>query len=323
MISIIIPNYNTEKYLERCVNSVLSQTYTELEIIIVDDGSTDASARMCDVFAERDKRIKVIHKENGGLSSARNAGLDIATGQFITFLDSDDYLAQNYIEHSLLLCEKNNADISIMKMCYIEENTNDEVKDTSTENIVIMSAKDAIEQSLYQVLYSCCAPGKLYKKDVLDAIYFPLNKLSEDLAVCHEILGNCSRVVYSNNIGYYYRQHSASIMHTFDPKRLDALEWTEKIEKYCSCYYPEIINAAKSRTFNVAVHLLLDLPDFGTIRNENYNRIWDEVKKTRVVVLKNKKTRIREKAAAILSFGGERVLKSVWRSKIAVKQKEN
>lgn len=319
-VSVIIPVYNVEKYLPRCIKSVLDQTYQDLEIIFVDDGTKDNSGVMCDEFATKDNRIRVIHKENGGLSSARNAGIEIATGDAIFFLDSDDYISKECIEKMVSLMKENNADISIVQMKYISEDVNNECADIKSENIVVMNSERAIEESLYQKLYTCCAPAKLYKKVAIGDIRFPLGRISEDLATCHLFLNNAEKIVYSNYYGYYYRQHESSIMHVFNPKRLDALEWTAEIERFCKTNYPSIIKASYCRTFNVAIHLLLDLPSDDLIHDIYYNQIWSEIRRTRIKILMDNKVRKREKIAAILSFCGEKILKSVWNSKIAVKR---
>lgn len=319
-VSIIIPVYNVEKYLPRCVDSVLNQTYSDIEVILVDDGTKDNSGVMCDKYAEQDNRVRVIHKENGGLSSARNAGIEIAIGDAIFFLDSDDYISKECIKKMVSLMDENNADISIIQMKYISENINEECADNEEENIVVMDPKIAIEESLYQKLYTCCAPAKLYKKDAIGDIRFPLGRISEDLATCHLFLDNAKKIVYSNYFGYYYRQHESSIMHVFNPKRLDALEWTAAIEKFCKLKYPAVVGASYCRTFNVAIHLILDLPDFGEVHDKYFDGIWNEVKRTRMKTLLDKKVRNREKAAAILSFGGEKLLKMVWNSKVAVRK---
>lgn len=319
-VSIIIPVYNVEKYLERCIDSVISQSYLDLEVIIVDDGSSDKSAYICDRYEEKDNRIVVIHKENGGLSSARNAGIDVATGDTIFFLDSDDYIAKDCIGKMVSLMEKNNAEIVIVQMKYISEDTYEELSDNTFEETLLMDTERAIEESLYQRLYTCCAPAKLYKTSVIRNIRFPLGRISEDLATCHLFLNNASRIVYSSYYGYYYRQHSSSIMHVFNSKRLDALEWAKSIEDFCLTNYPEITGAAYCRTFNVAIHLVLDLPDEGVEHDKFYSKIWAEVKRTRIKTLCDNKVRLREKAAAILSFGGEKLLKSIWKSKVAIKK---
>lgn len=322
-VSVIIPVYNQLKYIKRCIESVLDQTYKNIEVLLVDDGSTDGSEKLCDQYAMHDNRIKVIHKDNGGLSSARNVGMDCASGEYITFLDSDDYLAMECIENMLNLCMNYNADISIMRMKYVGENINAEINDLTDEHIQHFSPQEAIEESLYQKLFSCCAPGKMYCKSVLAGISFPVNRLSEDLAVCHLIFNNAKKIVFSNIIAYYYRQQPQSIMHVFNPKRLDALEWAHNIESFCEMNYPNLVPAAKCRTFNVAIHLVLDLPTKDENLKKNEKELMADIKRTRMTVLFNNKARFREKAAVLLSLISLQSLRFVWNSKIAIKENGN
>ena len=319
-VSIIIPVYNVEKYLPRCMESVMNQTYENIEVILVDDGAKDNSGKLCDDYGKSDSRIKVIHKENEGLSSARNEGIERATGEAILFLDSDDYLSKECVFRMISNMQKYNADVVIVQMKYISEDVNEESADTVKEEIKIMNSECAIEKSLYQKSYTCCAPAKLFRKEVIGNIRFPIGRISEDLATCHLFLNNATNIIYTNYYGYYYRQHATSIMHVFNYKRLDALEWTDSIEYFCKINYPNIMNAAYCRSFNVAVHLLLDLPDQGEIHDKYFDVIWERVKKTRMKVIFDKKARIREKVAALLSFGGENLLKMVWNSKFAIKK---
>ena len=319
-VSIVIPVYNTEKYLFRCINSVLNQTHKDIEIILVDDGTKDKSNVICDDYAKENANITVVHKVNGGLSSARNAGIEIAKGDAIFFLDSDDYLSSECIKKLVSLMEDNDADISIIQMKYIPENENDECAKIEDEIVTVMSPERAIEESLYQRCYSCCAPAKLYKKNVIGNVRFPLGRISEDLATCHLFLNNAKKVVYSNYYGYYYRQHEASIMHMFNPKRLDALEWAKEIETFCLKRYPKLINTAYCRTFNVAVHLILDLPDNGELHDQYFEIIWKEITRTRMRALFDKKVRNRERIAVILTFAGEKALKAVWNSRFSVRK---
>ena len=319
-VSVIIPVYNVEKYLNKCFQSVLDQSYDNIEIIAVDDGSTDKSSEICDKYEIECKNLKVIHKKNGGLSSARNEGLKIATGDAIFFLDSDDYISKDCIKHLVNILEDNNADISIIQMKYVDEDFNQEVEQRDCKEIISITPEGAIEESLYQRLFTCCAPAKLYKKKVIGDIRFPLGKLSEDLATCHLFINNAQNIVYSSYYGYYYRQHESSIMHVFNPRRLDAIEWALSIEKFCLEKYPNILSAAYCRTFNVCVHLLLDLPNEGFEHDAFFPEIWHEIKRTRVKTLFNYKSRNREKIAVLLSFCGEKVLKKVWNSKVAIRK---
>ena len=320
MVTVIVPIYNQKRFLNRCIDSIIEQNYKDIEILLVDDGSTDGSDEICEQYKVRDSRVKVIHKPNGGLSSARNIALEDAEGDYITFVDSDDYLANDYVEKSINLCEVNLADISIMNMKYIPENMNEEISDEIETNVIILSPEQAIECSLYQILFSCCAPGKLYKKHIFEHIRFPLGKLSEDLAVCHNALACANKIVYSDKIGYYYRQQEKSIMHVFNPQRMDALQWALEIEEFCALNYPDILTAAKCRTFNVAVHLLLDISEKTETNYKFESLLKKEIKRTRMTVLSCHKVRLREKAAALLSFGGSNLLRRIWNSKLAVKK---
>ena len=318
-VTIIIPVYNIEKYLPRCIKSVEDQTYKNIEIILIDDGSTDNSGELCDEYVKKDSRIRVLHRENKGVSSARNTGMEMATGDAILFLDSDDYMAVDCISKMVSLMKKYNADISILQMKYIPEYMNEELQ-CNKEIVKVMDSKEAIEESLYQKKYTCCAPSKLYSKKVIQNVQFPVGRIAEDLATCHLFFDNANKIVYSNYYGYYYRQHRTSAMHVFNQRRLDALEVANGVEVFCKEKYPSIIRAAYCRTFNVATHLLLDLPKDGEIRDMYYEKIWSEIKRTRKKVFFDLKARNREKAAVILSFGGEKLMKRIWNSKLAIRK---
>jgi len=319
-VSIIVPVYNAEKFLDRCLESIALQTYAHLEIILVNDGSTDQSGEICDEFARQDNRVKVIHKKNGGLSSARNAGLDIASGDYVFYLDSDDYLAKDCIERAVEISLNHLADIVILRMKYIPEDVNDEIAEEEEIREIVMLPEQAIEASLYQEKFSCCAPSKLYSVKIAKEVRFPIGKLSEDLATCHIFLSKAAKIVYSSQIGYYYRQQKSSIMHTFNPRRMDAMVWADQIETFCREKYPAILSAAKCRAFNVAIHLLLDLPNDREVHHKYYPMLWKAIRRTRISVLLNPKARFREKCAAVLSFGGEKLLKMIWNSPIAIRQ---
>ena len=309
LISVIVPVYKVEKYIHKCIDSIVEQTYRNLEIILVDDGSPDQCGEICDQYKLKDYRVKVLHKENGGLSSARNAGIEISQGDGIFFVDSDDYLSRRCIEKCVDMLRDYDADISIIQMMYISETMNKEIEYSIPLQIDELNAEEAIAESLYQVKYSCNAPAKLYKREVISNIRFPKGMLSEDLATCHLLLNNARKVVCSNEYEYYYRQHRNSIMHTFTPNRIDALKWALEIECFCTERYPKIKAAAMCRTFNVAIHLLLDLPSE------------DDVQRRRTVLC-DKNARARERGAAFLSLFGNRILKIVWNSRLAVRRKE-
>ena len=319
-VSIVIPVYNVKPYLNRCLKSILQQTYHDLEVILVDDGSTDGSSSICDDFQKKNPGVIVIHQENAGLSAARNAGMERASGEYITFLDSDDYLSVDFIEKAVKLCEDTESDIAILRMLYIPEGMNDEVPDDAKVTSKVMTSQEAIEASLYQKNYSCCIPGKVFKRKLFESIRFPVGRLSEDLATCHLLFDLSKKSIYTSTIGYYYRQHTTSIMHTFHPERMDALVWANEIEEFCRNKYPEIIAACISRKFNVAVHLLLELPEEDRRYSEYYKILWSTIRDTRMRVILSGQTRFREKCAAILSFSGVGMMKKIWNSKLAIKK---
>ncbi|EGO6689884.1 glycosyltransferase, partial [Enterococcus faecalis] len=161
-ISIIVPVYNVEKYLEKCVRSILAQTFTDFELILVDDGSPDSSGAMCDQFAEQDQRVKVIHKENGGLSDARNAGIEIATGEYLGFVDSDDYIADDMYELLYTNIVKEDADLSICGIYDVYEGKEPVEKQ---QQYIVLDKVAAMKMILEAKVVSVHAVNKLYKKE--------------------------------------------------------------------------------------------------------------------------------------------------------------
>lgn len=226
-ISIIVPIYNNEKYCSKCIKSIVDQTYRNIEILIIDDGSTDNSLKICKEYAQKDNRIKVIHKENGGLSTARNLGLDNVTGEYIAFIDSDDYIHPKMIErlHSALISTK--ADISVCNLKYVDEDgkkikyypnhiIKNEILDRNT--VFVKSLEDF--GYYYTIVWN-----KLYKKRLWSQYRFPIAKFHEDDFCFHHILEQCNKICCVEECFYYYVQHKGSIM--AEPsiqKNLDAIE---------------------------------------------------------------------------------------------------
>lgn len=211
LISVIVPIYNVEKYLEKCILSIINQKYKNLEILLIDDGSTDNSGSIADKYSKKDKRIKVFHKKNGGLSDARNYGIDRATGKYLAFIDSDDYIDKNMYYELYNNLVKTKSDISICKRCIVyEDGTIDGV---SLENDVILtfSRDDAMVELNFLTYFDCSACDKLYKKEMFDEIRFPIGKISEDAYTIYKVIFNAKKVVLTNNTLYCYFQRSNSI----------------------------------------------------------------------------------------------------------------
>ncbi len=220
-VSVIIPVYNTAPYLNRCVESVLRQSYTALEVLLIDDGSTDTSGLICDQWAEIDSRIKVVHKENGGLSDARNNGLAIATGEYIAFINSDDYINTDMIIKLYNAITMHHADISICNFHYVDEsgtpilewNQYLPIKDE------VISGNEAITKMLTIKKCWCydLAWNKLYRKELFSDIEFPIGKICEDGFISHMLFGKCEAVACISDVCYYYTQRAGSIMHSDIP----------------------------------------------------------------------------------------------------------
>ena len=208
-ISVIVPVYNIEEYLDECVKSLISQTYEDLEIILIDDGSTDSSGSICDYYAQKDTRIKVIHKENGGLSSARNAGFDASTGRYISFVDGDDMLSRFTYEHCAGLIEKYKCDC--VQFSYSVTTMDDALNTHETVNVY--EGKEILEKYLYESThtgsYSVCRC--LFRENVLKGIRFREGKINEDIDFKYLALSNCRKMCCTNLKLYYYRQRKSSL----------------------------------------------------------------------------------------------------------------
>lgn len=214
-ISVIIPVYNVELYLRRCLNSIVNQTYTNLEIILIDDGSTDSSPLICDEYAEKDNRIIVIHKSNEGVSAARNDGIDLATGEYLTFVDSDDYIDYEMIERLISNVQRFNADLSISGFT---ETCDDETKIEKSDDVRCMDKMEALKH-LYidSDIGFVTLWGKLIKKDLFNDIRLPVGvKCAEDNYITYKLLYKCTKIAYEKSKMYMYFQRSNSETKTFD-----------------------------------------------------------------------------------------------------------
>lgn len=207
LISVIVPVYNVEKYLKKCVDSITSQTYKNLEIFLVDDGSTDSSGQICNEFEKNDARIKVIHKKNGGLSDARNAGLDRAKGQYYAFIDSDDYIQDNTIEIMLNAIKKNKSEIAVCNMIrFLEEGETVQFY-CPTDHEVLYQGNQR-----YKTLNQPSVCNKLFEAKLFEGIRFPKGKYYEDTFVYHEVLYRANNIVLTGTDSYWYLSREDSIV---------------------------------------------------------------------------------------------------------------
>lgn len=225
LVSVIIPVYKVEKYLDKCVESVVNQTYKNLEIILVDDGSPDACPAMCDNWAQRDSRIKVIHKQNGGLSSARNAGLDVCTGEYVGFVDSDDWIEPDMYEYLLNICADNGADVARCAFVIETENSDNAAHLQGDSELSVLRGDELIVELVNGDYNEGIMCNKLYKRKLFDSVRFKEGITIEDCLANYYIYRQQVTLVSSYAVKYHYLQRGDSITGTaFSEKSFDILK---------------------------------------------------------------------------------------------------
>jgi glycosyltransferase involved in cell wall biosynthesis len=232
MVSVIIPVYNVEPYLCRCVDSVLNQTYKDVQVVLVDDGSPDGCPAICDEYARRDSRVTALHKKNGGQSSARNWALDCPLkGEYVTFLDSDDWIENDTIEYCVNLMESHNADA--VEYCCEETRDFKEHVHQPKEKLEVFEGKTILEENLRREGYSMCMC--LFRKELFDGLRFREGKINEDIDFKYKALQRCKKMVYSNQKKYFYFQAGNSTsMGGLKRKDFDLYEAAEELNKMTS-----------------------------------------------------------------------------------------
>lgn len=258
LISVIVPVYKVEAYLDKCIASVASQSYKNLEIILVDDGSPDNCPAMCDAWAEKDHRIKVIHQENAGGGAARNTALDIAQGDLIAFVDSDDYIAPNMYIHLFSLLEQG-ADIA---ECEYSNVTDDAaVFQECAFKTQKYTAEEAMRLHIQDTAFRQLIWNKLYRREVIGGIRFPVGKKIDDEFFTYQVIGNADTLIRSDRICYAYRQQANSVMHSMHlKKRLEAVAAKELRHDYVVKYFPALAGESlKNLWFTCLYHGQLSL----------------------------------------------------------------
>lgn len=211
-ISIIVPVYNVENYVSNCITSLLKQTYENIEIILVDDGSLDNSGKICDEYAKKDERIKVIHQKNAGVSAARNRGIEVATGDYIGFVDSDDYVSEEMYEHLLSVCLNNNVDIAQCDRVYTEKlYTEREKIENTSEKVYIINRQKALHELLCSRSVRSSLWSKLYKKELFDGVRLDPRLVSgEDGIANYQLISKTDKIAVSEKAYYYYYRRPGS-----------------------------------------------------------------------------------------------------------------
>lgn len=315
LISIVVPIYKVEKYLDHCVTSILNQTYKNFELILVDDGSPDRCPQICDKYAASYSYVKVIHKTNGGLSDARNVGMDIARGTYITFIDSDDYVHPYYLELLFKGIKETGADFSLIGLQQVYNMNFSYDIERDAIHVKKYNAGEALCQILYQTFHDVSASGILLPLSLAKKFKFPVKKKFEDLFTTYQYFLNANSVAFVYAIAYYYLQRGGSIRGGRDDQtQLDLIEASNHLVNACA-FQKNIKKAAISKRFNNFRFLLsLDLTGFREREYGAYNQLVQTIQKDKWIILSDKRTRIKNKIAAVsLLFGihGLRILYKV------------
>ncbi len=316
MISVIIPVYNAEDFLEEAILSVFSQTYTDWELILVDDGSTDRSSLICDKASKQNNRVTVVHTSNNGVSHARNVGLKLAKGAYITFVDADDLLAPSALETMLNVATETDVDIVCAGIkeftgkdpFYTVSNLSSkkDIVSISSYTIRTSSGTEAAIDSLYQKNVDNSVWGKLYASHLWTALHFKEGIRYEDLDICYKIFLKAKSIASVNRALYFYRQHNASYIHTFIPSRADALKVTAGIVEYVATNCPMLLPAARSRqlsaNFNILGLIVAIVARHTPVTSKIADDCREKIKELRGESLRNPNVRIKNKIGIIVSY---------------------
>lgn len=312
LISVIIPIYNVCQYVKRCVDSVIEQTYKNLEIILVDDGSTDSSGKICDEYALKDSRVIVIHKKNGGLSDARNAALEICKGELLTFIDGDDFVSRYYIENLYEALSYASAQMSACQLLdFFEGDALPDDEKADNKKAETHSAHDYLKKMLYQDNAETTICGKLFYRSLFSDVLFPKGAMYEDIATTYKIILRCDKTVLMHNRDYYYFQRLDSIQYkSFTPEKMAAVKHMRQLCGDVLEIYPDLKKAAACRWVSLACNICFQIKK-GEYPEET-KELWDIVRANRFTVLTDNSARKKARAASLLSYLGLPVLRSVY-----------
>lgn len=304
-ISVIIPVYNTEQFLGNCLSSVLAQTFTDFELVVVNDGSTDKSAAIIGEFAKKDSRIVPLQQENKGHSEARNTGIKAARGNWITFVDSDDMLAPDFLQKLLNEAKQNNASIACSdKQLFWKESEIDN-RNAVTSQAIVLSPEKALQRALYQKEgpdYS--AWSKLYDAKIWQKRRFTQGTFFEDMDCIPQVLLEAKKIAFVPEPLYLNRRHNTSILATaYNRKKAELLNIAERICSLVKNKGTDLERAAHSNLFSASCSILMRTPDTDEFKDFR-TRAWKHIKEYRQETLFNANSRTRNKVAALISFGG-------------------
>lgn len=310
LISVIIPCYNSEDWIEETIKSVSRQSAADIEIIVVDDGSTDGSAAIVGRLASQDSRIKLYRQPNAGPSAARNAGLSQAQGEFVTFVDADDLLYQGALEAMLKVAQATKAPIVSGELS-VNQRTNYQVDaEAEVKRFRIVSGTDFMRRMLYAGGNSAGPWARLFERRLFTAdMQFRPGIYYEDVELNSRLYPEVGKVALLKTPVYYYRQHSSSCMHRWSERRLDILDVTEEIIVRYSAEYPKLLAAAENRRFAAAFNILAQMTNNSISLPEVESRCYDIIKNYRAKVLFDPRSRFKVRVGAAISCFGLKATK--------------
>lgn len=318
LVSVIVPVYNIDFFLPECIESILKQTYTQIELILVDDGSTDKSGEICEYYKKKDSRIIVLHKQNGGLSDARNAGIDIAKGNYITFIDGDDTIERNYIDYLVSLLQKYNVDIAACREYR-------DVKHLIEASTLFLSFEEIMKYILTDKIVTPSAWGKMYSIALFKDIRYPKGMLFEDFATIYKLLYKSGSIVQSNKELYFYRPNPTGIMLSpFNKKCLDIIKVHNEAIEFMEHVLPDYVCLVKARKVRHCLFMLVKcIKSAGD--NSKYELLFRNEINGNYKCFLNSDFAIKEKLACILQYISYNLFRRIiiWRNAIEKGRKRN
>lgn len=312
VITVVVPVYRVEKFLKRCIDSILSQSYTNLDIVLVDDGSDDKCPEICDSYAEKDKRIRVIHKENGGLSDARNAGIEVAKGKLITFVDSDDSIDSDYVKQLYETIIREKADISICGYTVFYDNGRTVCN--SSNKKMTLNPKETLEKMLYQEDFNVSTWAKLYKTELFSGIRFPKGENYEDSSTTYRLVMKSNKIACNMKSQYKYMIRSDSILTApFSEKKLLLIKSYERMGKEVVDKYPELAPAATRGETYARISTLRQMISCRPARKDIERKLRREILQHKKQIINDKRCCKRDKIAVLILLLGIGPFKISWK----------
>ncbi|WP_279587587.1 glycosyltransferase family 2 protein [Microbacterium hydrocarbonoxydans] len=320
-VGVIVPVYNVAEYLRPCVESILAQTHSNLEVILVDDGSTDASGEMCDRFAEHDRRVRVIHRPNGGLSAARNSGIDAANSPFLLCVDGDDVVSHDHVARLVAAFESPGVDVAVADFVAVDPTPDyPSVGRTSGEATELLDRETALTRLFHQRGVTNSAWAKLYRAELFDGIRYPEGALYEDLPVTYRIFGRANLVALTHDATYFYIQRPTSITAQKQiHRRMDAIRFASEAIAAVAPLGERVVSAARARAFMESVFYISELPSFAAA-SAVAPEVVSPLREYRREVLLDARNRMDARGFALAAFAGPKAVRALGLLRVRLSQ---